>query len=162
MGLDSPAAGPLFQQMHATDSVNQAYVRRLLATTGWPARSQVGDTAAGAVFLVVQHASRAVMTQYLPTLRRLARHGEAWATDAAMMEDRVRMLSGRKQRYGTQTANWVRQDGTRVMWPIQKPARVNYYRHQLGFPTTVEQDAADLGAQYDPHERLPHPRVVMP
>lgn len=162
VGLDSPAAGPLFQQMHATDSVNQVYVRRLLATTGWPTRSQVGDTAAGTVFLVVQHSSRALMTQYLPTLRRLAQHGEAWATDAAMMEDRVRMLSGKKQRYGTQTANWVRKDGTRVMWPIQQPARVNHYRQQLGFPTTVEQDAADLGAQYDPHERLPRPRVVMP
>ena len=75
----------------------------------------MGDTAAGAVFLVVQHASRAGMAQYLPALRRLVRHGEAWATDAAMMEDRMRMLSGKKQRYGTQTANWVRPDGARVV-----------------------------------------------
>ena len=162
VGLDSPAAGPLFKQMHVTDSVNQIYVRRLLATTGWPARSQVGDTAAGAVFLVVQHSSRAWMAQYLPALRTLVRHGEAWATDAAMMDDRLRMLSGKKQRYGTQTANWVRKDGTRVVWPIQRPARVNRYRQQLGFPTTVEQDAAALNALYDPKERLPSPRVVMP
>lgn len=162
VGLDSPAAGPLFKQMHVTDSVNQVYVRRLLATTGWPARSQVGDTAAGTVFLVVQHSSRAWMRQYLPTLRTLVRHGEAWATDAAMMEDRRRMLSGKKQRYGTQTANWVRKDGTWVVWPIQRPARVNRYRQQLGFPTTVEQDAAAMNAVYDPKEHLPSPRVVMP
>ena len=162
VGLDSPAAGPLYTQMHVIDSVNQVYVRRLLATTGWPARSQVGDSAAGAVFLVVQHSSRAWMTQYLPALRTLVRHGEAWATDAAMMEDRLRMLSGKKQRYGTQTANWVRKDGTRVVWPIQRPARVNRYRQQLGFPTTVEQDAAALGALYDPKERLPSPRMIMP
>lgn len=162
VGLESPAAAPLFTQMRRGDSLNQVYVRRLLATSGWPARSQVGDTAAGTVFLVVQHSSRAWMTQYLPALRKLVRHGEAWATDAAMMEDRLRMLSGKKQRYGTQTANWVRLDGTRVMWPIQRPARVNRYRQQLGFPTTVEQDAAALNALYDPKERLPSPRVVMP
>lgn len=39
VGMDSPAAVPLFQQMHATDSVNQVYVRHLLATTGWPPRA---------------------------------------------------------------------------------------------------------------------------
>ena len=59
VGLESPAAGPLFKQMRGIDSVNQIYVRHLLTTTGWPARSQVGDTAAGAVFPVVQPASRA-------------------------------------------------------------------------------------------------------
>ena len=162
VGLESPAAVPLFKQMRGIDSVNQIYVRHLLTTTEWPARSQVGDTAAGTVFLVVQHSSRALIAQQLPALRKLVRHGEAWATDAAMMEDRLRMFSGKKQRYGTQAANWVRPDGTRVIWPIQRPARVNRYRQQRGFPTTVEQDAAALGALYDPKERLPSPRVIMP
>lgn len=161
-GLDSPAAVPLFRQMHATDSVNQIYVRRLLATTGWPARSQVGDTATRTVYLVVQHAGRAAIAQHLPALRRLVRQGEAQAADAATMQDRLQMFSGKKQRYGTQAANWVRPDGTRVVWPLQHPARVNRYRRQVGFATTVEQNAADLGAQYDPNERLPSPRVVMP
>ena len=162
MGMDSPTAAPLFQQMHVTDSVNQGYVRQLLTTTGWPARSQVGDTAARTVYLVVQHAGRATIAQHLPALRRLVRQGEAQATDAATMEDRLRMFSGKKQRYGTQAANWVRKDGTQVVWPVQHPARVNRDRQRVGFPTTVEQNAAELGAQYDPEERLPSPRVVMP
>ena len=162
VGLDAPAAVPLFQQMHATDSVNQVYVRHQLATTGWPARSQVGDTAARTVYLVVQHTGRAAIAQHLPALRRLVRRGEAEATDAATMVDRLAMFSGHKQRYGTQAANWVRKDGTRVVWPLQRPARVNRLRQQRGFTTTVEQNAAELGAQYDPNERLPSPRVVMP
>jgi hypothetical protein len=161
VGLDSPAAQPLFKQMHVTDSVNQVYVRRLLATTGWPARSQVGDTAASTVYLVVQHAGRAAIAQHLPALRQRVRQSEAQATNAATMEDRLRMFSGKKQRYGTQTANWVRKDGTRVVWPVQRPAHVNRYRRQVGFTTTVEQDAALLGAEYNPHERLPSPRVLM-
>jgi len=162
VGMDSPAATPLFQQMRGIDSVNQVYVRQLLATTGWPARSQVGDTAARTVYLVVQHTGRAAIAQHLPALRRLVRQGEADATDAATMADRLAMFSGKKQRYGTQATSMVRPDGARVLWPVQHPGRVNRVRRRVGFTTTVEQNAAELGAQYDPHERLPPPRVVMP
>ena len=162
VGMESSDAVPLFKQMRGIDSVNQVYVRNLLTTTGWPARSQIGDTAARTIYLVVQHSSRALITQQLPALRKLVRQGEARATDAATMEDRLRMFSGKKQRYGTQAANWVRPDGTRVIWPLQRPAQVNRYRQQRGFSTTVEQNAAELGAQYNPNERLPSPRVIMP
>ena len=162
VGLESPAAVPLFKQMRGIDSVNQVYVRNLLTTTGWPARSQVGDTAARTIYLVVQHSSRALIAQQLPALRKLVRLGEARATDAATMEDRLQMFSGKKQRYGTQAANWVRPDGTRVIWPLQRPAQVNRYRQQRGFSTTVEQNAVELGALYNPDEHLPYPRVIMP
>lgn len=162
VGMESPAAVPLFKQMRGIDSVNQVYVRNLLTTTGWPARSQVGDTAARTIYLVVQHSSRALIAQQLPALRKLVRQGEARATDAATMEDRLLMFSGNKQRYGTQAANWVRPDGSRVIWPLQRPAQVNQYRQQRGFSTTVEQNAAELGALYNPNERLPSPRVIMP
>ncbi len=162
VGMESLAAVPLFKQMRGIDSVNQVYVRHLLTTSGWPARSQVGDTAARTIYLVVQHSSRALIAQQLPALRKLVKQGEARATDAATMEDRLRMFSGKKQRYGTQAANWVRPDGTRVIWPIQRPVQVNRDRQQVGFSTTVEQNAAELGAVYSPKERLPSPRVVMP
>jgi hypothetical protein len=162
VGMESPAAVPLFRQMRGIDSTNQVYVRHLLTTTGWPARSQVGDTAAHTVYLVVQHSSRALIKQQLPALRKLVRQGEARATDAATMEDRLQMFSGKKQRYGTQAASWVRSDGTQVIWPIQQPARVNELRRQQGFSTTVEQNAAELGALYNPNERLPSPKVIMP
>jgi hypothetical protein len=162
VGIESDAAVPLFRQMRVLDSVNQVYVRQLLTTSGWPARSQVGEQAASTIFLVVQHSNRALIAQQLPALSRLVRQGEARKTDAALMEDRLRMFSGKKQRYGTQTADYVRKDGKLVVWPIQRPSRVNRYRQEMGFPTTVEQNAAQLGATYNPKERLPSPKVVMP
>lgn len=162
VGMDSKEAVPLFQQMRQVDSVNQVYVRHLLATSGWPARSQVGEAGARTIFLVVQHSNRAFIAQQLPALRRLVKQGEASTTYAALMEDRLRMFSGKKQRYGTQTADWVRRDGTLVIWPIQRPTKVNQRRQRLGFTTTVEQNAAQLGAQYNPQEQLPSPRVIMP
>jgi DNA-binding response OmpR family regulator len=162
VGMDLQEATPLFQQMRQTGSVNQVNVRHLLATYGWPARSQVGEAGARTIFLVVQHSDRAFIAQQLPALRRLVKRGEANPTYAALMEDRLRIFSGRKQRYGTQTADWVRHDGTLVIWPIQRPAQVNQRRQRFGFATTVEQNAAQLGAQYNPHEHLPSPRVIMP
>lgn len=162
VGMESDEAVPLFSQMRVLDSVNQVYVRHLLTISGWPARSQVGEQAASAIFLVVQHGNRALMAQQLPALRKLVRQGEANKTDAALMEDRLRMFSGEKQRYGTQTADYVRKDGTLVVWPIQRPSRVNRYRQERGFSTTVEQNAARLGAIYNPNERLPSPKVIMP
>lgn len=162
VGMESDEAVPLFKQMRVLDSVNQVYVRQVLTTSGWPARSQVGEQAASTIFLVVQHSNRALIAQQLPALRKLVKQGEASRTDAAMMEDRLRMFSGKKQRYGSQTADWVRKDGKLVVWPIQRPSRVNHYRLKLGFSTTVEQNAAQLGALYNPNERLPSPKVVMP
>ena len=162
VGMDSEEAVPLFKQMRRVDSVNQVYVRHLLATSGWPARSQVGEAGARTIFLVVQHSNRAFIAQQLPALRRLVKQGEASPTDAALMTDRLRMFSGKKQLYGTQTADWVRRDGTLVIWPIQDPARVNQRRQRLGFTTTVEQNAVRLRAQYNPQEQLPSPRVIMP
>lgn len=161
VGMASREAVPLFKQMRGLDSINQVYVRQLLATSGWPARSQVGEQAATTIFLVVQHSNRRLIAQQLPALRKLVKQGEARQTYAALMEDRLRMFSGKKQRYGTQTADWVRQNGQLVVWPIQRPARVNRYRQELGFSTTVEQNAAELGALYNPKERLPSPKVRM-
>ena len=162
VGMQSDEAVPLFKQMRSIDSVNQVYVRHLLSTSGWPTRAQVGEQASSTIFLVVQHSSRALIAQQLPVLRKLVRQGEARKTELALMEDRLRMFSCKKQRYGTQTATWVRPDGALVVWPIQQPARVNQYRQQIGFTTTVEQNALELGAIYNPKERLPSPKVVMP
>lgn len=162
VGMQSDEAVPLFKQMRGIDSVNQVHVRHLLTTSGWPARSEVGEQASRTIFLVVQHSNRTLIAQQLPALRKLVKQGEAYKTDAALMEDRLRMFLGKKQRFGTQTADWVRKDGKLVVWPIQRPARVNRYRQELGFSTTVEQNAAQLGAIYNPNERLPSPKVVMP
>ncbi|SNS06035.1 DUF6624 domain-containing protein [Hymenobacter mucosus] len=154
---DSVAARAFSAQLHATDSLNQAIVLPLLARYGWLPRQAIGEQAADALFLVVQHSDLAIMRRFLPQLQEQARRGQASAPDAATMQDRVLMLEGKKQVYGTQASNNVRPHQQRivVVWPIQAPDKVNSLRRQVGFTSTVQQNADRLGAQYDPAEQLP-------
>jgi hypothetical protein len=87
--------------------------------------------------------------------RAMAKQGEASATDAAKMRDRLLMFQGKKQIYGTQAANWVRPEDGTVIWPIEDAENVNKRRKEAGFKTTVEEYAKRLRAEYDPNEKLP-------
>lgn len=154
--ISSPEASVAFSmKVMALDSVNQTKVIPILEQHGWLPRSKVGDKAAKAIFYVVQHSNLATIEKYLPQMEQLAKHGEASATDAAKMRDRLLMFQGKKQIYGTQTAGWVRAEGGQVIWPIEDVKNVNKRRKEVGFTTTVEEDAKRLGAQFDPNEELP-------
>ena len=145
--ISSPEASiALSMKMIALDSVNQTRVIPMLEQHGWLPKSKVGDKAASAIFYVVQHSDLATIEKYLPQMEELARKGEASATDAAKMRDRLLMFQGKKQIYGTQAASWVRPEDGIVMWPIEDVENVNKRRKEVGFTTTVEENAKQLGA----------------
>jgi hypothetical protein len=72
------------------------------------------------------------------------------------MLDRQLMRSGKEQLYGTQALNYnvtnpttrQRESQPPFVWPIKDPANVNERRRKAGFPTTVEQSAAQMGILY--------------
>lgn len=84
------------------DSARTQWLREVVSAHGWPRRSMVGDTAAEAAFLIVQHSSIDFQQQMLPILEGEAKHGEINAANVAMLSDRVRVKKGQPQRYGTQ------------------------------------------------------------
>ena len=102
------ADGTLFDgyhpRMEAVHRRNADRLRALVAAHGWPLRSRVGDDGAEAAWLVVQHAigEPPLLRESLAHLRDAAARGEAPAWQAAMLEDRIAVLEGRPQRYGTQ------------------------------------------------------------
>ncbi len=145
--------GQIIRQMHQIDSVNQVQVKAILNQYGWLAKSKVGQKASDAIFYVVQHSNKELMKQYLPDLQKLARQQEASPIHAAMMEDRLLMWEGKKQKYGTQ--GYGTPTRKLFIWPIQDPAKVNELRKQVGFPQTVEEYALRMKATYDPNEPLP-------
>ncbi len=152
----SPEASKVHSmKMMAVDSVNQTKVFPIIEQYGWLPKSKVGEKAASAMFYVVQHSSLETIEKYLPQMEALAKQGEASATDAARMRDRLLMFQGKKQIYGTQAASWVRPEGGQVIWPIEDVENVNKRRKEIGFTTTVEENAKQLGAKYDPNEQLP-------
>ncbi|ARS36340.1 DUF6624 domain-containing protein [Pontibacter actiniarum] len=147
------------KQMRQVDSLNQAKVLPILDRYGWLPKSKIGEKAADALFVVVQHASLNTIEKYLPEMEELALQGEASTADAAMMRDRLLMFQGKKQRYGTQVVSYIREDGRAAVWPVEDVKNVNKRRAAAGFELTVEENAKRLGAVFDPEEKLPEEHV---
>ncbi|MEM8970351.1 MAG: DUF6624 domain-containing protein [Bacteroidota bacterium] len=144
-------------KMRKVDSANQVGVKKILAEYGWLPQSKIGGKAAGTLFLVIQHADLETIRKYLPLLKSAVEAGEANATSAAMMEDRVLMYEGKKQLYGSQASGRPKEDGSSeyFIWPIENPEEVNQRRAKVGFNSTVEENAARMNAIYNPNEELP-------
>ncbi|RDV15805.1 hypothetical protein DXT99_07305 [Pontibacter diazotrophicus] len=154
--ISSPEASIAYSmKVMSVDSANQKRVIPIIEQYGWLPKSKVGEKAANSIFYVVQHSNTETIEKYLPQMETLAKKGEASATDAAKMRDRLLMFQGKKQIYGTQAASWVRADGGQVIWPIEDVEYVNKRRKEVGFTTTVEENAKQLSAEYDPNEELP-------
>ncbi|WP_373520277.1 DUF6624 domain-containing protein [Aquiflexum sp.] len=145
----------LYEEMNRIDSSNQVWVINKLQKYGWPEKSKIGDNAARAVFLVIQHAELSDIETYYPQLQALADRDEALPVHAAMMLDRMLMYQGKKQVYGTQSSGQLRDDGSWVIWPVENPETINERRKGVGFTDTVEETAASMDAIYNPDEPLP-------
>jgi hypothetical protein len=155
MQSNTPLPSSIFQKMEEVDSSNQAWLKMKLDIYGWPEKSKIGEKAARAVFLVIQHTDLPDIEKYYPQLHSLAESGEASKVHAAMMLDRMLMYQGKKQVYGTQASSLLRSDGSFVIWPVENPERINEKRKTVGFPDTVEETAASMDAVYNPYEQLP-------
>ena len=130
------ADGSLFEGYHPRmREVHEANADRLasiLSQRGWPGEPQVGQDGAKAAWLIVQHAiSRpALQREALEALRLAAARGEAPAMQPALLEDRIRTLEGRPQRFGTQF-DWD-ESGQLSPLPVEDPSGVDERRRTIG------------------------------
>ena len=95
----------------------------------WPTRSVAGGAGAHALFLIAQHDS-----VLLGTIHRFMEAGpvESPAVDVAVWEDRLRVLAGRKQIYGTQFR--VDDRGKVVLAPMEDSAHADLRREGAALP----------------------------
>ena len=120
----------------AIDSSLTSRLGRIVAERGWPGRSLVGDEAATAAFLIVQHSpSDAFQREMLPLLEAAAAAGEAAPADVAMLTDRVRTHEGIPQLYGTQ---FRIVDGALEPYPIEEPDSLDARRARAGLLPMAE------------------------
>ena len=118
-----------------SDSVMLARLRTLASTRGstWPTRAVVGAAGVRSVWLIAQRDTALQRT----ALHRMMESGpdEALAADVAVLEDRVRLQSGRKQLYGSQ----LRMAGGKLVpAPIEDSAHVDMRRDAAGLPPLRE------------------------
>lgn len=139
LSRDGSLFGGYHPAMRAVHDRNAARLGALLERHGWPGRSQVGEPAAHAAWLVLQHAigHPPLMRRGLALLREAAARGDAATLEVAMLEDRIRTFEGRPQRYGTQF-DWDEQ-GELSPHAIEDPAHVDARRRALGLAPLDEE-----------------------
>lgn len=115
-----------------TDADNAAWIKHVIEKHGWPGKSLVGVDGAQAAFVLIQHAARdsEFQKKCLELLEKAVKQGEAPAVYLAFLTDRVRMVGGKPQVYGTQTK--VTADGKFEVYPIEDEANVDKRRAEVG------------------------------
>lgn len=122
------------RQLHET---NARELELILDDEGWPTvDSAEADGAEAAWLMVMQAVSRpSFMRRGLSLLKSAANHDEVPRHHAAMLEDRIRALEGRPQRYGTQL---IFRDGKLSAPPIENEDEVDTRRASVGLAPLAE------------------------
>jgi hypothetical protein len=116
----------------ATADAMVAQLKALVAQRGatWPTRSVVGPLGVHAVYLLAQRDTGLARA----ALHRMMEAGpsESPAVDVATFEDRMRLIWGRKQLYGTQFR--VGDNGKIVLAPMEDSAHADLRREDATLP----------------------------
>jgi hypothetical protein len=125
---------PDLDEWLAVDSENTAWLADLIGQRGWPRRSQVGEQAAMAAWLLAQHADAQPEFQHrcLDLLTAAVAEGEADPGHLAYLTDRVLCADGKPQRYGTQFWNGPNGTGPLQAQPIEDRAHLDERRAAVG------------------------------
>lgn len=136
--VEGELTGGYHPRMEALHSDNAARLRAIIDDHGWPSASLVGEDAAEAAWLVLQHAigDPSLQRRGLELLEAAVASGDAPAWQAAMLEDRIRMFEGRPQRYGTQL--WPDEHGEPRPHEIEDPDRLQERRREVGLEPLAE------------------------
>jgi hypothetical protein len=136
------ASGALFggyhPEMEAVHRDNAALLSRVFDAIGWPGRHKLGDEGAAAAFLILQHAigEPALQRRGLALMLDEIPNGQANALDAAYLSDRIAVMEGSEQTFGTQF-DWDA-NGQLSPAPVRDPSGVDERRASVGLPPMAE------------------------
>lgn len=139
----------IFHAASDRDQANTEWLSAHVAAEGWPSRTKVGDEAAGAAWLLAQHAdlNPAFQLTALRLMERLAATGDVDLRNLAMLTDRVQLRLVGKQKYGTQ---WTCKDGKRTPLPLMNSVEVANQLRAVAKMETLKANAARIDAMYGP------------
>ncbi|KKO63130.1 hypothetical protein VM94_02878 [Janthinobacterium sp. KBS0711] len=130
---DWPATGADLQarqRMRETDARNEARLRHIIASKGWPTQTMVGYKAAASAWLIAQHGSDAFLKSSLALMRAAAAQGEITPSRLALAIDRDLTNDKLPQLYGSQFQTGS--DGKSVAFPIADPQHLEQRRASVG------------------------------
>jgi hypothetical protein len=137
------ASTAMWAEIDQQDAANQSALLVLMPATGWFTADRVGPEGAEAAWNVVQHAIKqpALMKDALARMAPAASAGLVDPDDFGRLTDRVAMLDGQPQTYGTQ---FVCVDHHWQVYTLIDPDHVDERRHALGMTETQEHDVATI------------------
>ena len=100
-GWESEEVIELNRRIGVVDSSNLIRIGEIIDEYGYPGKRLVGQ-ASGVSFLVIQHSNLETQKKYFSLLQEAANKGDIEFSRLAMMEDRILIQDGKKQKYGTQ------------------------------------------------------------
>ena len=114
------------------DEANTAWLEKQIDAHGWFKRSVYGQDAAGAAFLLTQHAdlNKPFQKKVLAMMEPLLAVGDVRPQDYALLFDRVAVGEGRPQRYGSQGA--CTGPGLWTEKPVEDAATLDQARAKVG------------------------------
>jgi hypothetical protein len=130
----------LVKRMRRVDADNTAALKRIIAEIGWPLRSVVGEAAAEAAWLIVQHTpDPEFQNRARDLMAEAVARGEASPAHLAYLIDRCLVARGREQLYGTQYVDTGDGRGWRLR-PVSDPERLDERRAYVGLGPHAEHD----------------------
>jgi hypothetical protein len=124
------------EEMAKVDSDNAEFLIKLIQQVGWIDAERFGAPASNNAFLLVQHSMHLpLMLAALPLIEKDVKAKRLDAQTYALLYDRLQVMLGEKQRYGTQIA--PNEKGGLVVLPLQDRQQVERLRKEIGlFPLT--------------------------
>lgn len=132
----APDTPEIRAEMLRVDARHEAALRDIITRHGWPDEHMVGKHGLHAVWLLMQHASPALLKLGLPHMVAAADRGELpWAV-VALSVDRDLMYDGKPQRYGSQFRRSP--DGRLEMYMVEDEAHLDERRAKVGLGPIAE------------------------
>lgn len=130
--LDNPE---LIEKVRKIDAANTKFLKEVVKKYGWPKISEVGKKAAMAAWLISQHTPDPEFRRHCLVLMQ-EKPDEIEPQNLARTIDRVRILDGKLQYYGTHFKQ--KSDGTHEVIPTEGVENVEKRRAEMGLPTIEE------------------------
>ena len=135
--IDHPDDIRLLMRMLEADAQNTMWLDEVIEQHGWLTFSLVGEDAAQAAFLIVQHSpANQFQKKCLPLLEEAVHQNEAAMISLVYLTDRIRTFERKPQVYGTQ--GQPNSDGVIVPLPIEDEEHVDDRRKAVGLEPIAE------------------------
>ena len=119
------------------DRQNLIKVVSLIENFGMPTSKEISKKQMSAIWLVFQHADNTNRKKYFPLLKKACKNGDLKKSQIALMEDRILMMEGKPQIYGSQISE-NRKTGELELYNLENPEYVDKRRAEVGLGSLKE------------------------